>query len=131
MSDTPTDLKYAKSHEWARLEENGLITVGITDFAQAALGDIVFVELPEVDMQIETGEEAGVVESVKAASDMYAPIGGTVVEINTTLEEEPEKVNQDAFGEGWFYRLNPHDVADLEELMSADNYVEMCESEAP
>lgn len=130
MSDAPAELKYAKSHEWARLEEDGTITVGITEFAQAALGDIVFVELPEVDTQIETAQEAGVVESVKAASDMYAPVGGTVIEINTTLEDEPERVNQDAFGDGWFYRLRPHDVSDLDELMDAESYQEMCDSEA-
>ena len=131
MSDIPAELKYSSSHEWARLEENGMVTVGITDFAQEALGDIVFVELPEIEVQIESGEEAGVVESVKAAADTYAPIGGIVVEVNSVLEEEPERVNQDAFGDGWFYRLNPHDVEDLSELMSAESYLELCESEAP
>jgi glycine cleavage system H protein len=131
MSDIPAELKYSSSHEWARLEENGMVTVGITDFAQEALGDIVFVELPEIEVQIESGEEAGVVESVKAAADTYAPIGGIVVEVNSVLEEEPERVNQDPFGDGWFYRLNPHDVEDLSELMSAESYLELCESEAP
>ena len=130
MSDTPQELKYCESHEWARLDEDGTITVGITDFAQNALGDIVFIELPEVDVQIETGEEEGVVESVKAASDIYAPIGGKVIEINAVLEDEPEIVNQDAFGDGWFYRIEPHDVSELEDLMDADSYIEMCESEA-
>jgi len=130
MSETPAELQYSKSHEWARLEEDGMVTVGITDFAQESLGDIVFVELPEMGVQIESGEEAGVVESVKAASDTYAPIGGTVVEVNATLEDEPERVNQDAFGDGWFYRLNPHDVEDLGELMDAESYIEMCQSEA-
>jgi glycine cleavage system H protein len=131
MSDIPAELKYSSSHEWARLEENGMVTVGITDFAQQALGDIVFVELPEMEVQIESGEEAGVVESVKAAADTYAPIAGTVVEVNFVLEEEPERVNQDAFGDGWFYRLNPHDVEDLSELMDAESYLELCENEAP
>jgi len=131
MSETPAELKYSKSHEWVRLEENGMVTVGITDFAQESLGDIVFVELPEVGVQIESGEEAGVVESVKAASDTYAPVGGTVVEVNSMLEDEPERVNQDAFGDGWFYRLKPHDVEDLGELMDAESYTDMCESEAP
>ena len=131
MSDTPAELKYSSSHEWARLEENGMVTVGITDFAQEALGDIVFVELPEMEVQIESGEEAGVVESVKAAADTYAPIGGTVVEVNSVLEDEPERVNQDAFGDGWFYRLKPHDVEDLSELMDAESYLELCENEAP
>jgi len=131
MSETPAELKYSKSHEWARLEENGMVTVGITDFAQDSLGDIVYVELPEVGAQIESGEEAGVVESVKAASDTYAPVAGTVVEVNSELEDEPERVNQDAFGDGWFYRLEPHDVEDLGELMDAENYIEMCENEAP
>ncbi|MBV1907302.1 MAG: glycine cleavage system protein GcvH [Pseudomonadales bacterium] len=131
MSDTPADLKYSPSHEWVRLEENGSITVGITDFAQDALGDIVFVELPEVNMRLEVGEEAGVVESVKAASDTYAPVAGVVVEVNAILEEEPERVNQKPYADGWFYRLEPHDISDLEDLIDAETYLGLCKEEAP
>jgi glycine cleavage system H protein len=129
MSDRPSDLRYAKTHEWARLEEDGTVTVGISDHAQDALGDVVFVELPELEVVIEAGEEAGVVESVKAASDIYAPIGGTVIAINSLLDDAPETVNQDPYGDGWFFRIAPNDVADLEELLDADGYAEVCENE--
>jgi len=129
MSDTPSELRYAKTHEWARLEEDGTVTVGITDHAQTALGDVVYVELPEIDVALEAGDEAGVVESVKAASDIYAPIGGTVIAINSALEDAPEMVNEDPYGEGWFYRLEPNDVADLDALLDAETYAEACESE--
>jgi len=129
MSETPNELKYAKSHEWARLEEDGTVTVGITDFAQKQLGDVVYVELPELDVALEGGDEAGVVESVKAASDIYAPIGGTVIAVNTVLEEAPETVNEDPYGAGWFYRIDPNDLADLDELLDAEAYNDVCESE--
>jgi glycine cleavage system H protein len=129
MSETPNELRYAKTHEWARLEDDGTVTVGISDFAQDALGDVVYVELPEVDAVVEGGEEAGVVESVKAASDIYAPIGGTVVAVNEALEDAPETVNKDPYGDGWFFRIAPNDVADLDELLDADAYSEVCESE--
>jgi glycine cleavage system H protein len=129
MSETPNELRYAKTHEWARLEDDGTVTVGISDFAQDALGDVVYVELPEVDAVVEGGEEAGVVESVKAASDIYAPIGGTVIAVNETLEDAPETVNKDPYGDGWFFRIAPNDVADLDELLDADAYNEVCESE--
>lgn len=129
MSNTPSELRYAKTHEWARLEEDGTVTVGITDHAQTALGDVVYVELPEMDVALEAGDEAGVVESVKAASDIYAPIGGTVIAVNAALEDAPEMVNEDPYGEGWFYRLEPNDVADLDGLLDADAYAEVCESE--
>lgn len=129
MSETPIELRYAKTHEWARLEDDGTVTVGISDFAQDALGDVVYVELPEVDAVVEGGEEAGVVESVKAASDIYAPIGGTVIAINEVLEDAPETVNKDPYGDGWFFRIAPNDVADLDELLDADAYNEVCESE--
>ncbi len=105
MSEFPTELRYAKSHEWARLEDDGTVTVGISDHAQGALGDVVYVELPELDVVVEGGDEAGVVESVKAASDIYAPIGGTVIAINAVLEDAPETVNQDPYGDGWFFRI--------------------------
>lgn len=130
MSETPNELKYLKTHEWARLEEDGTVTVGITDHAQHALGDVVYVELPELDVALEAGDEAGVVESVKAASDIYAPIGGTVIAVNATLEDAPETVNEDPYGNGWFYRVDPNDVADLKELLDAEAYIEVCEAEA-
>jgi glycine cleavage system H protein len=130
MSDIPTELRYARSHEWARLEEDGTITVGITDHAQEQLGDVVFVELPEIGQTVAGGEEAGVVESVKAASDIYSPVSGSVVAVNEVLEEAPEKVNQDPYGDGWFFKLQPEDEADLEELLDAEGYGELLDSEA-
>jgi glycine cleavage system H protein len=130
MSEIPTELRYARTHEWARLEEDGTVTIGVTDYAQAALGDVVFVELPELDAPVAAQEEAGVVESVKAASDIYAPISGTVVALNDSLEDAPERVNEDPYGDGWFFRLEPDDAADLDELMDAEAYGEMLENEA-
>jgi glycine cleavage system H protein len=121
MSNTPTDLKYATSHEWARLDSD-IITVGITDHAQEALGDLVFVELPEVGDSVNAGDEAGVVESVKAASDIYAPVSGEVVEINPALEDTPELINSDPYGEGWMYKIKVSDLAELDDMMSADEY---------
>ena len=129
MSETPTELRYLASHEWARLDEDGNITVGITDHAQNALGDVVFIELPEVEQDLAAGDEAGVVESVKAASDIYAPVSGTVIAVNDLLDDEPEKVNQDPYGDGWFYKLAPTDVAELEDMLDADGYQEACDSE--
>lgn len=129
MSEVPAEYKYVATHEWARLEEDGSVTVGITDHAQNALGDVVYVELPEVGQQINAAEEAGVVESVKAASDIYGPITGTVVAINGALDDEPEKVNQDPYGEGWFFKLEPDDVVELEELLDAEAYTEVCDEE--
>ena len=129
MSQTPSELKYASSHEWARLEEDGTVTIGISDHAQEALGDVVFVELPEVGDTLAAGDEAGVVESVKAASDLYAPIGGEVLEINGVLEDEPETVNSDPYHDGWFFRLQPADTAELDKLLAADDYAAHCEEE--
>jgi len=129
MSDTPSELKYARTHEWARLEEDGSVTVGITDHAQDALGDVVFVELPEEGAQLAASDEAGVVESVKAASDIYAPVAGEVIAVNSRLEDEPELVNSDPYNEGWFYRLQPADAGELEALLSADEYRQQCEEE--
>lgn len=129
MSETPSELKYVATHEWARLEEDGSVTVGISDHAQNALGDVVYVELPEIGQVVAGGEEAGVVESVKAASDVYAPVGGTVAAINEQLDDAPETVNQDPYGEGWFFRLEPDDVGDLEELLDAEAYQEVCDEE--
>ncbi len=124
MSSTPSDLKYASSHEWARLEEDGTITVGISDHAQNALGDVVYVELPEVGAELTAGQEAGVVESVKAASDIYAPVSGEVIAINEILEESPETINADPYQEGWFFRLQPSDVSELKNLLDAEAYQE-------
>ena len=129
MSHTPSELKYASSHEWARQEEDGTVTVGITDHAQDALGDVVFVELPEVGASLDAGEEAGVVESVKAASDIYAPVGGEVIAVNSRLEDEPETVNADPYNDGWFYKLQPVDGEELQGLLTAEAYREQCENE--
>ena len=128
MSEAPTELKYASTHEWARLA-NGVVTVGISDHAQSALGDVVYVELPEVGQPVVAQEEAGVVESVKAASDIYAPLGGNVVAINSVLDEAPETVNEDPYGDGWFFKIEPDDEAELDELLDAEAYVEACEAE--
>ena len=129
MSEIPTECKFAATHEWARLEEDGTVTIGISDHAQNALGDVVYVELPEEGQQISSGEEAGVVESVKAASDIYGPVTGTVISVNSALEDEPEKVNQDPYGEGWFFKLEPNDVGELEDLLDSEGYQEVCENE--
>jgi glycine cleavage system H protein len=129
MSQTPSELKYASSHEWARLEEDGTVTVGITDHAQEALGDVVFVELPDVGTSLAAAEEAGVVESVKAASDVYAPVSGEVIAVNEQLEDEPETVNSDPYNEGWFYKLQPADPSELDAMLSAEDYQQQCEDE--
>ena len=129
MSNTPSELKYASSHEWARLEEDGTVTVGITDHAQDALGDVVFVELPEVGASLAAGDEAGVVESVKAASDIYAPVGGEVIATNEQLEDAPETVNSDPYHDGWFFKLQPGDTSELEALLSAEDYRQQCDEE--
>ena len=129
MSHTPTELKYASSHEWARLEEDGTVTVGITDHAQAALGDVVFVELPEPGTVLAAGDDAGVVESVKAASDIYSPIAGEVLEVNGQLEDEPERVNSDPYNDGWFFKLQPGDINELDALLTAEDYQHQCDDE--
>jgi glycine cleavage system H protein len=129
MTQTPPELKYAPSHEWARLEEDGTITLGISDHAQEALGDVVFVELPDCGANLAAGDEAGVVESVKAASDIYAPIGGEVIAINELLEDTPEIVNTDPYNDGWFYRLQPADTSELDKLLSAEEYDAQCAEE--
>lgn len=122
MSNTPDNLRYAASHEWARQEADGSITVGITDHAQNALGDVVFVELPEVGAHFTAGQPIGVVESVKAASDIYAPVSGEVVAINEALADSPETINNDPYGEAWFFRLKPANGADLNQLLDAAAY---------
>jgi len=127
MSKTPAELRYAASHEWARLEQDGSVTVGITDHAQEALGDVVYVELPEVGKALAAGEQAGVVESVKAASDIYAPLAGEVLAVNEALADAPEQVNEDPYG-AWFYRLKPANAADLEQLLDAAAYQAGCDA---
>ena len=122
MSNIPSDLKYVASHEWLRLEEDGTITIGITDHAQDLLGDVVFVELPEVGAVVEADQEIAVVESVKAASDVYAPISGEIVEINEELVDNPELANEDPYGKAWFFKVKPANPADYDSLMSADEY---------
>ena len=129
MSELPGDLLYTREHEWLRREEDGSVTVGITDHAQAALGDLVYVELPDVGQDVESGGDMAVVESVKAASDVYAPIDGSVVEINEDLADDPEKINADPYGDGWIVRLEPAGDIDGGELMSPDDYQALLDEE--
>jgi glycine cleavage system H protein len=121
MSKTPAELKYAPSHEWVRVDGD-IATVGITDHAQDALGDLVYVELPEVGDKVAAGDEAGVVESVKAASDIYAPVSGEIIAINEALGDAPETVNSDPYHDGWMYRIKMSDVVELDDLLSAEDY---------
>ena len=120
MSELPGDLQYTSDHEWLRREDDGNVTIGITDHAQQALGDLVYVELPELDQEVESGGDMAVVESVKAASDVYAPISGTVVEINEALSDDPEIINSDPYGEGWIVRMKPG--GDDGDLLTPDAY---------
>ncbi|RRN80890.1 glycine cleavage system protein GcvH [Pseudoxanthomonas sp. SGD-10] len=129
MSEIPGDLKFLKSHEWARAEGNGRVTVGISDHAQSLLGDLVYVELPEVGASVEAGNAVAVVESVKAASDVYSPVSGRVAEVNTTLADKPETINEDAYGEGWLFVIEGVDEDQLAELLSPDDYAELIEGE--
>ena len=122
MSNVPAELRYAKSHEWVKLAEDGTATVGITDYAQNSLGDITYVQLPKVGATLKAGGTFGVVESVKAASDLYAPIGGTVVEVNSALDNAPETVNTAPYGDGWILKLKVSNAADADRLMDADTY---------
>lgn len=122
MSNIPSELKYATSHEWVRHDGDGIVTVGITEHAQDLLGDMVFVELPDVGDEVSTGDDVAVAESVKAASDIYAPITGEVVEVNEDLEDSPELVNSDAFGDGWLFKLKVEDIGELESLLDAEGY---------
>jgi glycine cleavage system H protein len=129
MSSIPSDLKYAKSHEWVRPEGGDVVTVGITDHAQELLGDLVFVDLPEVGSTVETDGECGVVESVKAASDVYSPLAGEIVEVNEALADAPETINGDAYGAGWIFKLKLADPAELDGLLDAAAYASHVESE--
>jgi glycine cleavage system H protein len=129
MSEAPSELKYSKSHEWVRLNDDGTVTVGITDHAQELLGDLVYVEVPETGSELDAEQACAVVESVKAASDVYAPLAGTVVEANESLADSPEVVNRDAYGDGWIMRLKPADAEAIDELMDSDEYQEFIETE--
>lgn len=120
--ETPGELRFAPSHEWVRVEDDGTITVGISHHAQEQLGDLVFVETPEVDSTCDAEDGIAVVESVKAASDIYAPVAGTVIDTNAELAETPELVNTDPYGEGWIFKLSPDEVSDVENLMQPDDY---------
>lgn len=130
MSNIPVELKYSRSHEWARHNDDGSITVGISDSAQDQLGDMVYVELPEVGQSVIAEEACAVVESVKAASDVYAPVTGEVVEVNGALGDAPEIVNQDAYGAGWLFRVKPSDAGELDALMDGDAYADFLEDQA-
>ncbi|HUS23749.1 MAG TPA: glycine cleavage system protein GcvH [Candidatus Binatia bacterium] len=122
MSNIPKDLRYAKSHEWAKSQPDGTVLVGITDHAQSALGDLVFVEVPKPGRKVSAGEACAVVESVKAASDVYAPIAGEVVESNPKLADAPEMLNSDPYGAGWMFRIKPTSAGDAGKLLDADSY---------
>ena len=126
--ETPKDLRYSATHEWSRLED-GTVTVGITDFAQDQLGDVVFVELPEEGKTFSAGDAAAVVESVKTASDIYAPISGEVIEVNSELEDAPEKLNESPYDEGWLFKLRISDESETESLLSAEDYEASAEEE--
>lgn len=129
MSQVPSELHYTKSHEWVRRDEDGTITVGITDHAQELLGDLVFVETPEVGAHLNGGEDCAVVESVKAASDVYAPVAGEVTLVNEDLADTPETINKDPYGEGWLFKLKPDDAGEIDDLMVADDYNAMIAEE--
>ena len=126
---SPSDLRYTREHEWARREEDGSLTIGITDHAQEALGDVVFVELPEVGEQVEAEDKFGVVESVKTVSDLYSPVAGEISAVNQQLEDAPETVNEDAYGDGWMIRITPSDSASFDTLMDAAAYDSFVASE--
>ena len=130
MSNIPVELKFTKTHEWARLNDDGTVTVGISDSAQDQLGDMVFIEVPEVGQNVAAGEACAVVESVKAASDVYAPIAGEIMEVNEGLADSPETVNQDAYGKGWLFRLQPGNVGDLDAMLDSNAYAGFLEAEA-
>lgn len=125
MSNIPADLRYAKSHEWLRSESDGTVTIGITDYAQTSLGDITYVQLPKVGATLASGQTFGVVESVKAASDLYAPIDGTVVAVNSALDAAPETVNRDPYGDGWMLKVKPAAAGALDALLAPEAYAKL------
>ncbi len=122
MSNIPSDLKYISSHEWIRMEDDGTVTIGITDHAQELLGDVVYVELPELDSEVALEDEIAVVESVKAASDIYAPLSGTIVAINDVLEDAPETVNSSPYDDGWMFKMKPSEPSEIDGLIDAESY---------
>ncbi len=124
-NNIPEELRYTKTHEWIRRNEDGTLTVGITDHAQHLLGDLVFVEVPEVEDTFSSGDDCAVIESVKAASDVYCPVDGEIVEANEALADAPETINHDAYGDGWIFRIQPDDEGSYDELMDADEYAEI------
>lgn len=129
MSEIPGDLKFLKSHEWVRIEGDGKVTVGISDHAQGLLGDLVYVELPQVGDRVEAGNACAVVESVKAASDVYSPISGTVVEVNESLADKPETINEDAYGDGWLFVAQIDDADPINDMLDPDAYAELLEDD--
>lgn len=129
MSNIPADLKYSDSHEWVREEANEVVVIGISDYAQEKLGDVVFVELPEVGEEFNAGDPVAVVESVKAASDIYTPVTGTITDINASLEETPEQVNEDAYEDGWLFKIKMSDPEEVNDLMDAESYADQCTEE--
>ncbi|MBX9399877.1 glycine cleavage system protein GcvH [Lysobacter sp. BMK333-48F3] len=129
MSEIPGDLKFMKSHEWARVEGDGKVTIGISDHAQGLLGDLVYVELPNVGDRVEAGNACAVVESVKAASDVYSPVTGTVTAVNSALADKPETINEDAYGEGWIFAVAIEEPDQLNELLAPDDYAELLEDD--
>ncbi len=129
MSELPNDLKYAKSHEWVRNEGDGTATVGISDHAQELLGDLVFVELPEVDAEVSAGNDCAVVESVKAASDIYSPVSGKIIAVNEELSDSPEIINESAFENGWIFKIEMSDAGELDNLLDADGYAAVMEED--
>jgi len=129
MSELPSDLRYTKSHEWVRRLDDGTLEVGITEHAQDLMGDMVYVELPEAGASVEAGKECAVVESVKAASDVYAPVAGEVIAVNDVLSDAPETVNQDPYGKGWMFRIKPADASQFDALLQAGAYEEVLASE--
>jgi glycine cleavage system H protein len=127
MNEIPGDLKFKTSHEWVRVEQDGTVTVGISDHAQDLLGDIVFVELPDIGTQMNAEDEVAIVESVKAASDVYSPVSGEIIEVNELLLDNPETVNESPYSDGWFYKIQPDDLDEINELLSPEEYTEVCE----
>ena len=127
--DIPGDLRIAPSHEWARVNDDGTVTIGITEHAQEQLGDLVFVETPEIDTQCQAEESVAVVESVKAASDLYAPVAGKIIDANANLADSPELINDSPYEDGWIFKIQPNDIEDVESLLTPDTYLSMIEAE--
>ena len=127
MNEIPGDLKFKTSHEWVRIEQDGTVTVGISDHAQDLLGDIVFVELPDIGAQMNAEDEVAIVESVKAASDVYSPVSGEIIEVNELLLDNPETINESPYSDGWFYKIQPDNLDEINELLSPQEYGEVCE----